>query len=158
MKIPASRVAELIESTVVGMRDAMCALAKKGITIQYDDEIVLELEIVPDDGFNAITRTSQDNAGTKVSIESKPASVITTVEDAYTVVQIDGKAEVTRTETRTGTETTRTERRDPSTRTTEQTQDAQNSTRTSEATVHSENGQDNRGGDTVIQEYEVESS
>lgn len=158
MKIPASRVAELIESTVVGMRDALCALAKKGITIQYDDEIVLELEIVPDDGFNAITRTTQDNSGTKVSVESKPANVITTVEDPYTVVQIDGKAEVTRTETRTGAATTRTERRDPTTRTTEQTQDAQTSTRESEATVTSTNRHNNLGGDTVIQEYEVESS
>ena len=158
MKIPASLVSKTIQDFVLAARDAQCALAKAGVQIQYGDEIVLEMEVVPDGGFNAIQRTTEDRAGSSTKREVRPATVSTTVESEQITKSVETAGPATRRETRNSAASTRTEVTQAHVKASQSTQGGSVTTTESTHTVESTSGQDNRGGDIVTQDYETEST
>ena len=156
MKIPADKVAETIIAMVQGLKDAQCTLAKGGITLQYGDEITVEMEVVPADGFNAIERVMTDNSGEQVRLEERPEMVTTSVEDGFVSVTEESAAVTVRTEQRSAKPSIRETVEKPRSRTSTNGAAEEKVVSDSEHTMKEESGQDGIGGNVVISETETE--
>jgi hypothetical protein len=158
MKIPASKLAAILEATVKGIREAACALQKEGITLQMDEDVIVEFDVVADDGINAIERVTTEKSGEQTRTEFRPEMLTVKVEDGHTITTTEAPGVNTRTETRTSEPSTRKDTK-PGYISSVVTKD--DGSVDSETTSHESSGtsaQVNNGGDVVVQEYEVESS
>lgn len=160
MRLPVSKLSELLVAAVTQLRDAQCALSRGCIADVdlVDDEFTVTVELVPDDGWNAIVRESTQVAGEQTTLEDRPEITETTQKDAAEAVTIEQSAVITRTEVRTSAASVQQRTENPVTRSVRKTEDGSvmEDTATHETTQNS--GRVNNGGDVVRQDYEVEAT
>jgi hypothetical protein len=155
MRLPVSQLAALLTDTVRQARDAACELSRQGIATIGLEEFMVEVELVPDGGWNKIERRQEETPGKQTSSELRPTTRTTTIQGPATTEVIQPAVTSRRTETRTSTESRVTKTDGPVTRTTERGAASQTSTKTATHESQTEDAKDNRGGDVVNQDYTV---
>lgn len=160
MRLPVSQLDSLIFEAVSRLRDAACRLARENVAdIQIvDDEITIQVELVPDGGWNAISRTTVSEEGEQTTRENRPEMTETQVQDAAVSTTVEQAAVIQRTETRTAQESLQTRTEQPWLKRSTKIEQPTTSTEQTEHTTTHQSQRANNGGDVVRQDYEVEAT
>jgi hypothetical protein len=150
MRLPVSKLSDHIFNMVSQLKEAKCRLQKECVAdIEFNEEMTIEVELVPDGGFNAVQRHSTETKGVAVTTESRPTITETSTELAHQVTSQESAATVVRTEERVGEDTVTSKSENPYTRTTSKTGGGSTGTKNTEHTSGEEERIINSGG--VIQ-------
>ncbi len=160
MRLPVSKLSELLVAAVTQLRDAQCALSKGCIADVdlVDDEFTVAVELVADDGWNAIVRESTQVSGEQTTLEERPEITETTQKDAAETVVIEQSAVITRTEIRTSESSVQQRSENPVTRISRKIEDGSVIEDVAQHETKQDSGRVNNGGDVVRQDYEVEAT